>query len=512
MRQRKAVLVAIAAALPLLSGGFVLGRMTSQGGYDLFRNVMGIVSQEAIDSIGTDSLFQLASRGLVAALDDPYAELFSPADFARYNRNTLRNRYGGIGLRIVRSRGRVTVWRVMSGGPAEEAGVRRGDRIEAVFDSSAADWTTDHASNTLTGPPGTPVRVTFSRSRSGERYTVDMVRRTISTPAVPFVALLEGGVGYIPLQQFSDQSASGVAEAARSLQARGARSLVLDLRGNPGGSLEQAVSLANLFVDRSLPVVRVRYRRQEDTLRTERAAIMRNELPMVVLVDSASASASEIVAGALQDYDRALLVGTTSFGKGLVQGAYTLRDGWVLRVTTGHWFTPSGRLIQRQRGDTLPGAERPAFRSRSGRTVLGGGGITPDVMVYGDTLTAAERALGTLLNRQGAAVSQVLDDYTWELELEANPGFSVTPAWRTELVGRLRAAGVAVPDSLLSRGGAWLDRVLDNRLAGLALSDSTAFVRSVPRDAQLVQAMNLLRRAQTQRELYALAERGARRG
>jgi len=506
MRARRVVLLAAAVTLPLTAGAFALGRMSAQG-YELFRAVLNVVGSEAVDSLGADSLFQLAARGLVAGLDDPYAELYSPEEFARFSRNTLGNRYGGLGLRITRLRGGIAVWRVLPGGPAEAAGIHRGDRIVEVFDTSAIDWTTEHASAVLTGPPGTPVRVTFERPRENRRFTLDLERALITTPAVPFTAMLDGQIGYIPLQRFSDASAPAVADAARRLQEQGARGLVLDLRGNPGGSLDQAIALTNVFVENNQSVVRVQYRRQDDTLRTSRPPIVRRDVPVVVMVDSSSASASEIVAGALQDYDRALLVGTTSFGKGLVQGAYTLADGWVLRITTGHWYTPSGRLIQRVRGDTVPGATRPAFRSRGGRTVLGGGGITPDVVVFQDSATAPERALAVLLNQRGAAANAVLDEYTYELEPQADERFTVTPAWRAELVRRFREAGVTIPDSLLPTASGLLDRLLDGRLAGLALSDSVAFLRSVPRDPQLMEALTLLRRAHTQRELYALMDR-----
>ncbi len=508
MRARQAAALA-ALVLPLAAGGFIVGRASRADGYELFRSVISVLANEGIDSLSADSLFRLASRGLVAAVDDPYAELFSPQDFARFSRNTLQNRYGGIGLRIIRMRGAVTVFRVIPGGPAGEAGVQRGDRIEAVNDSVATDWTTDRASNTLTGQPGTSVRVTFGRPRSGERYTVELTRRIITVQTVPFVATLEGGIGYIPLpRSFSDHSAGEVAEAAQRLSAAGARGLILDLRGNPGGSLEQAVALANVFLPQGQPVVRVRYRRQDDTLRGDRAPVVRSELPMVVLVDSASASASEIVAGALQDYDRAVLIGTTSFGKGLVQGAYNLPEGWVLRVTTGHWFTPSGRLIQRQRGDTLPGVVRPAFRSRAGRTVFGGGGITPDLFAYADTTASGDRALNRWLNERGGAIArQVLDDYLAELEPEATPTFMIAPAWRQEYVTRLRAAGLPVPDSLVAGGATFLDRLIDINLSNLALSDSATFVRNVPRDSQLARATALLRRAGTQTELFATLDR-----
>ena len=186
---------AIAIAAPLVLGGFILGRHSADGGYRVFQAVMAIVSRDALDSLTTDELYENAARGVVTGLDDAYADLYSAAEYARFNRNQLGNRYGGVGLRITRTSGWVTVWRVIGGGPAEGAGVQHGDRLFAVNDSSAQGWTTDKASSMLTGTPGTPVRATFERSRSHERYTVSMTRAVISVPAVNFQAMLEGNVG-----------------------------------------------------------------------------------------------------------------------------------------------------------------------------------------------------------------------------------------------------------------------------------------------------------------------------
>ena len=499
---------ALAIAAPLVFGGFVLGRHSADGGYRVFQAVMAIVSRDALDSLTNDKLYENAARGVVAGLDDAYADLYSAEEYARFNRNQLGNRYGGVGLRITQTSGWVTVWRVIDGGPAAGAGVQHGDRLAAVDDSSAQGWTTDKASSALTGTPGTPVRATFERLRTHERYTVSMTRAVISVPAVNFQAMLEGNVGYIPLRVFSDRSAGDVRAAVQSLQAQGAQSLVLDLRGNPGGSLDQAVALTSVFLDPGQPVVRVRSRRDDDTLRAAGPTVARAGLPIAVMIDGNSASASEIVAGALQDYDRALLVGSTSYGKGLVQGGYPLPDGWVLKVTTAHWYTPSGRLIQRLHADSLhprPDTTRPVFRSAAGRQILGGGGITPDLAVGGDTLTPAEIAVVRLLNAKGQATNDALDGYVTELEPQATPGYSFRPAWLGEFVQRLSAAGITIPDSLQGSGARYLERLLDGRLANFALSDSSAFVRAAPRDVQLQRALDRLRRAHSQRELFALA-------
>jgi len=499
---------AIAIAAPLVLGGFILGRHSADGGYRVFQAVMSIVSRDALDSLTTDKIYENAARGVVAGLDDAYADLYSAEEYARFNRNQLGNRYGGVGLRITPSQGGVMVFRVIDGGPAAAAGVQHGDRLVAVDDSSAQSWTTDRASSALTGTPGTTVRATFERLRTHERYTVNLTRAVISVPAVNVQAMLEGNVGYIQLRVFSDRSAGDVRTAVQSLQAAGAQSLVLDLRGNPGGSLDQAVALTSVFLDPGQPVVRVRSRRDDDTLRAVGPTVARAGLPIAVMIDGNSASASEIVAGALQDYDRALLVGTTSYGKGLVQGGYPLPDGWVLKLTTAHWYTPSGRLIQRVRADSLhprPDTTRPVFRSAAGRQILGGGGITPDLAVGGDTLTPAEVAVGRLLNAKTQATNDVLDSYVSELEPQATPGYAFRPAWLGEFEHRLAAAGVTIPDSLQSSGARYLERLLDGRLANFALSDSSAFVRAAPRDAQLQRALDRLRRAHSQHELFALA-------
>ncbi len=326
-RSLRRLSIAVPLAVLLVGTGFALGHQGARGGFRLFQSVFDVVAAEAADSLEADSIYTTAARGLVAALDDPYAQLFNRREFADFNRNALGNRYGGIGLRIARIRGGVQVWRVIPGGPAEAAGVQRGDRIVQVGDSVTTGWTTDRVANLLTGMPGTPVQVTLTRHGTGERYTLDLTRAVISLSSVPFAALLDGGIGYLPVQRFSDRSATDVAGAIQRLQAAGATGYVLDLRGNPGGSLEQAVQMTNLFVAEGRLIVEVRGRRTDDSLRGVRPPLLDDRLPLVVLVDSASASASEILAGALQDYDRALVVGTTTFGKGVVQGAYNLPDG-----------------------------------------------------------------------------------------------------------------------------------------------------------------------------------------
>ncbi len=492
-------------ALPLVGTGFVLGQRYPQNGYRLYQAVLQMVGQEAVDSLDADSLYTMSARGLIAVLDDPYAELFSRRDFESFSRNQLGNRYGGIGLRIVRVRDTIQVWRVIPGGPAAAAGIQRGDRIVRVGDSTAVGWTTERTANNLTGTPGTDVAVGLVR-RAGQPYDVTLTRAVISVSVVPFTSVLDGSIGYIPVQRFSDNAAHDVAQAIRRLQDQGATSFLLDLRNNPGGSLDQAVAVANLFLDAGRPIVTVKARHTEDTLRGRMAPQLSARTPVVVLIDSTSASASEIVAGALQDYDRALIVGTNSFGKGVVQGAYPLPDGWVLKLTTARWFTPIGRPLQRTRADSAM-AVRPTYRTVGGRMILGGGGVVPDITVYADTFTSTAVSLNRLLNTRLGVVTEVLDRYAGELEATASPDFTVTREWRTELLRRLRAAGLLLPDTLGADAGTYLDRVLETSVSTLMLSDSAAFHRRAVRDAQLNRATGLLRGLRTQAELLSAAVR-----
>lgn len=498
----RGALIVASCALPLALGGYALGRQQGEGGYRILRTALELVATQAVDSLDADSIYTAAARGLVGKLNDPYAALFSPGDYANFSRNGLGNRYGGIGLRIVRIRGAIQVWRVIAGGPAEAAGVGQGDHILQVGDSVTAGWSTGQVADQLTGPAGTSVRVVFAHRGTRERYERELVRAVISVPAVPFTALLPGNIGYLPVVNFSDHSADDVAAALARLRAEGATRFLLDLRDNPGGNLEQSVRMAGLFLGAGRLVVRVRSRRSDDSIRADAPALLGTDVPLVVLVDSGTASASEIVAGALQDYDRALLVGTNTFGKGVVQGAYNLPDGWVLKLTTGRWYTPSGRPLQRTRADSARAA-RPVVHSFAGRAILGGGGVVPDLVVYDDTLPVAAQRLARLLNTRAPVVNDVLDSIAGDAAASPQPDFARTGEWRTGLLTRLRSAGLQLSDTLGPGAAEYLDRLLDDRVTAFALTDSALFATRAPRDTQLKRALSLLRARRTQQELLA---------
>jgi carboxyl-terminal processing protease len=234
-------------------------------------------------------------------------------------------------------------------------------------------------------------------------------------------------------------------------------------------------------------------------------------------MDGYSASASEIVAGALQDHDRALVLGTGSFGKGLVQQIFSLDGGWALKLTTGKWYTPAGRSIQRDReGDDGEDGdeeiERPVFRSTGGRVIYGGGGITPDLVVRPDTMDEAEQAFMKLVGAMGQQVYIAVYDQALEVKDEASADFVVRPEWRDALFARLERADVPVSRRQFDEARPLVDRMLEQRIAGLAYGDSAAFRRFSPHDAQVQAALDLLRQGRTQTELFAIADRRRAQG
>ncbi|HYH82470.1 MAG TPA: S41 family peptidase [Longimicrobium sp.] len=523
-RARKVKRAALAAlVLPAVVGGFMLQSAISENGR-LFEEVLTRVASHGVDGVSQDSLYALAARGLLRRIGDPYADLYSPGELAQFQRENLRNGYGGMGMLVESVRDTATVMRVYPNTPAAGAGVRIGDRIVEVDGQKVTGLPLDRVTAKLLGPQGTTVRATLVRRGQAEPLRIEARRALVHVPVVPYALMLEDGIGYVPLDRFSESSAQELAEAMTDLRDRGARSFVLDLRGNGGGSLDQSIRISNLFLKKGEEVLRVVYRNAPQEVYRAQAAPLLDGEPVVVLTDEGTASASEIVAGALQDHDRGVVVGTTSFGKGLVQDLFPLEGGWAMKLTTGKWFTPSGRSIQRPRRvtadgsfveDTMPPSDsalaaRPVFRSDAGRPVYGGGGITPDVVVREDSLTATERALLRALSARATASNQVLSEYSLELSRQVRPGFAADPAWREELYRRLQHDGVPVERAQYQAGAGLIDRMLQGRVASLAFGDSASFKLGIPRDTQLQSALGIVRGARTQAEALARAGAAAR--
>jgi len=520
-RSRIALVATAVVALPLAAGGFMLQRREATDAARLFAQVFARIAADAVDSVTPDAMYEKAARGLVKSLNDPYADLYSPQELSSFSRNSLGNSYGGVGMLIEDQQGTFTVAKVYPHTPAEAGGVQLGDRIVSVNGVSTTGLKLEGVSGRLTGTPGSSVRVTFARGGVGQPIESEFTRAVVHIPAVPFAVMLDDRIGYIPVQRFNETSGGEVETALRQLAGEGARSFVLDLRGNGGGDFDESLRMANLFLKRGQDIVTVRSRSTVPVVSRAVEQPIVPDAPLVVLTDGYTASASEIVAGSLQDHDRGVIIGTTSFGKGLVQSLFTLEGGWGLKMTTGKWYTPSGRSIQRERKlledgrlvEVVPDSletdsvrkARPAFKSDAGRVVYGGGGITPDVIVPADTITDAEQTFLKSLGPKSQESYLVLYRTALEQKGSVQPTFTVQQGWRDSVYARLTRAGVQVSRPAFDAARELVDRDLERRIAAMAFGDSSAFRRTISYDTQLKRAVELLRSAGTQRELLAAA-------
>jgi carboxyl-terminal processing protease len=531
MNRNRTPVAAALLLIPIVAGGFLLQEPPERVGARLFDQVVSLVSRNYVDSIGGAEIMSRAARGLVKELRDPFTELFSPKESEEFARGT-NGRYGGTGMLLGEEESRiVTVQRVFPNTPAEEGGVREGDRILSIGDTTVLDWGLTRVSDRLRGMPGTKVSVMFGRPDVAQPIRLTFTRREVHVPAVAFTMVIEG-VGYIPLQTFNENATEEVAAALKKLQAQGARAFVLDLRGNGGGIVEQSLAVSSLFLRDSQEIVSVRGRGTVPEISRAAGGNLVPGAPMVVLTDGGSASAAEIVAGALQDHDRALVLGATTFGKGLVQSLYSLDGGYALKLTTGKWYTPSGRSINRARRITEDGrllegrlldgeivetnedsmeteqsrARRPRFSTDAGRVIYGGGGIVPDVLIRPDTITTVEQEFLRAIAPKGQQVQTVLQNYSLELRSRVKPNFAVPPDWTAELRRRMVAAGVSVEPRLDSAGYELLADELARRVTRRAFGDAEAKRRDLADDRALMRAIELLQKHRTQQELLRAAK------
>lgn len=519
MTPLKKVALVSALVAPLVAGAFVYQDRAVADGGRLFGQVLDLVQHRFVDSVQAPDLYEKAARGLVSQLQDPYSELLSPKQLSEFTKNT-GGRYGGIGMSIEEQPNKgVIVAKVFPSTPAEAAGIREGDMIVGIDTFNTRGWTSRKVSDNITGTPGTKVQVTFARAGVAEPIRATFTRAVIHVPAVQYALMYEGSVGYIKVNGFNETAAREVGAALRRLTSEGMKGLVLDLRSNPGGYLEQALEMSNLFLNQGQEIVSVRGRNVEPQIYVARQRPVAPTVPLVILTDQFSASASEIVAGALQDHDRALLIGTTSFGKGLVQTLFNLDGGYALKMTTQKWYTPSGRSIQKDRkigpdgqisdADSVESDSarraRPQYKSDGGRVVYGGGAITPDLIVKPDTFSAAEQEFRKLTAPKQQELYVIRYDLAQELKGRVTPDFKVSPEWREDYYRRIKSKGIDIDRKVWESVPAYVDRLLEYSVARVAFGDSTAHRRTLDDDVQLRTALDLLRKGQTQRDLFALA-------
>lgn len=412
MKSFPIALVGAGVAVGVLFGSMVQPVVSSDTVTDQtrkFGEVLNTVVQNYVEDVEANELVEAALKSMLEKLD-PHSVYIPPVQKKKVDED-FSGSFEGIGISFSIVKDTITVETPIVGGPSEKLGILAGDKIVKIDGQNAVGLDQEEVPKKLKGPKGTVVTVTVKRGND-EGLDFSIVRDKIPIYSVDAHFIIQGtDVGYIRMNRFAQNTYDEMMKAATELKSMGMKKLILDLRSNPGGFLNQAFAIADEFIPGNSKLVYTEGRRPEFNrdYNAYRRGIL-EELPLIVLINASSASASEIVSGAVQDLDRGLVVGETSFGKGLVQQQYTLADGSAYRVTTSKYFTPSGRCIQRDYKDkkkyySLEGraeleegeniqhtadtadTARPAYKTRSGRVVYGGGGIVPDYVVKSDTVS-----------------------------------------------------------------------------------------------------------------------------
>ncbi|MNK69274.1 putative CtpA-like serine protease [compost metagenome] len=365
---------------------------------EIFTTLFKAVNTNYVDETNPGDLMDKAIKSMLGSLD-PYTVYFNEQDVVNFKINNT-GEYTGIGALISRKKDRLVVREPYKNYPADKAGLKAGDEIIQIGDVLIADFK-DDASQLLKGTKNTKINIKYLRQ--GKPSTTVLVLDEVDIKSVPFYGKIDDKTGYIVLAHFSRKASSEVKDALEKLKADGAKQIVLDLRGNPGGLLNEAIDICNLFVPKNEVIVTTKSRieKHNNTYKTQKEPVD-TEIPLAILVNGRSASASEIVSGALQDLDRAVVLGSRSFGKGLVQRSVDLTYGTQLKVTISRYYTPSGRCIQAldyAHKDKNGVAQKTdaknfnAFKTRKGRTVYDGGGVLPDIELEETKTSAIATAL-----------------------------------------------------------------------------------------------------------------------
>ena len=473
-----------AVLLSALAGGFfgsnLLARQDDvQQQYRIFTSALAAIDREYVEPVPSDRLVYGAIDGMLKTLD-PHSSFFDPRSY-RQLRERQEGKYYGLGITIQVIEGDITVMSIFEGSPAYKKGLRRGDIIARIGEDDAKGWTSEQAVSRLKGPKGTTVHISLRRRGYEGLIDLDVERDEVNITTVRGAFMVDSQTGYIKLGDFSETSDDEMGRALKDLSAKGMKRLVLDIRDNPGGPLDQAIRISNRFLDRGELVVytdgRVANSRQKYWAEQESDY---TTIPLVLLVNRNSASASEIVSGAIQDHDRGLVVGETTFGKALVQSVYRIAGDAGLALTTGRYYTPSGRMIQRPWDGTFDEYLTYSLRDQTaqrthaaadekqtdgGRKVYSGGGIEPDKFIVGPVEGFNPTRFGrTLYARQ--AFANFADQFTAEGDTRMSAanqgkkrvarGFKVTDAMVKDFKASLKTVRIVVDEESFTKDDAFI--------------------------------------------------------
>jgi carboxyl-terminal processing protease len=485
-----------------------------------YSEVLTLVQKYYVDAVNVEELNEAGINGLLSKLD-PHS-IYLPVRSAKESEEQFSGHFEGIGVTFTIIHDTITVDSPVPGGPSDRLGIEAGDKFVRIEGHSAIKWKNDSVMHALRGPKGTKVHVSVMRADLKEPIEFEITRDVIPINSIIASFMVDQTTGYIKLTRFASTSYQELLADLSDLRSKGMTRLILDLRYNPGGLLDQAVKIADEFIGGNNTIVYTKGRvTAYDEVFVSHPGESSEHTPLVVLVNDNSASASEIVSGALQDLDRALIVGTTTFGKGLVQHPYELPDGSQLRVTISRYYTPSGRSIQKpyeggkyKRGAPTAAVEedednfnhdkdvksgdssRPIFKTHAGRTIFGGGGITPDFIITEDTTQMTTRkifAAGVLGDYLQSYVGQHVDQIKKKYDQdEFVKKFTVTDEMFDEIIKRAKEKKVEINEKEVAIDKPWLLVAMKGEIARQIFGTDVQSRVLLQNDKQFEKAYSLL--------------------
>ncbi|HEX6083260.1 MAG TPA: S41 family peptidase [Thermoanaerobaculia bacterium] len=473
-----------------------------------YTDLLNAVTANAPEDTGSDKFVYASIDGMLRALD-PHTSFLEPKEYSDMQ-DRQKGTFYGLGILVTKRNDQVTVITPLEGTPAARLGIRAGDVISEVEGVNTDDLSLDEVVKRLKGPKGTTVSIKIKRIGMKEPIPLTITRAAIPTNSISNVLMLQPGVGYIRIKDFTSTTVRELDEAIEKLEGQGMQKLVLDLRMNPGGLLDAAVGVSDHFLDKGQMIVYTKGRTADSMQEyTAPGKHEKFDLPLVVLVNRGSASASEIVAGAVQDHDRGMVVGETTWGKGLVQSVYTLQYGAGLALTTSKYYTPAGRNIQRdytsvydyymadetENGPEVPLAQREKFTTATGRTVYGGGGITPDVIVKQPQLSRTTQ----LLEVRSAIFNYAVEYASKHPDLTKD--VLITPAIVEDFVRHAVAAEIApeteIRETLTKpEDRKYIERALKAEIVAAKYGFDASYPYRLQGDAQVEKALQIFPEAQ----------------